>query len=176
MRVAVCSDIHGQLERLHEFLAAARSADVGQCWCLGDVVEALGGVEREANDECVRVVEASCALRLAGNHDAWSLQHGLLGGDTAAMCAAWPLGGVTADGVVVVHASPRDPLMEFSMTPPRRPPRSTRFPGGSVCTGTRTSRGCGLAHRMSRSSNAAGEWTGRSPSPTTSKFSLVPAH
>ena len=29
------------------------------------------------------------------------------------MCAAWPPGGATADGVVVVHASPRDPLMEF---------------------------------------------------------------
>ncbi len=113
MRVAVCSDIHGRIDRLHAFLAAAAAADVDQCWCLGDVLDALGAADPDANAECVRVVEAACAVRLAGNHEASALHRGILDDETAQICGQWPPGGVTADGIVVVHGSPRDPLMEF---------------------------------------------------------------
>ena len=38
MRVAVLSDIHGNLHALEAVLAAADAADVDEVWCLGDVV------------------------------------------------------------------------------------------------------------------------------------------
>ncbi len=111
--VAVCSDVHGRIERLQSFLAAAIDAGAQQCWCLGDVVDALGAASFEDNAACVELVQASCALKLAGNHEAWALRSGLLDSATAAVCASWPPGVVSDDGILTVHGSPRDPWMEF---------------------------------------------------------------
>ena len=63
MRIAVISDIHGNLAALEAVLAAV-AGRCDQVWCLGDVV----GYGARPN-ECVDVVRDRCRVVLAGNHD-----------------------------------------------------------------------------------------------------------
>jgi predicted phosphodiesterase len=62
--VAVCSDVHSNIEALEAMLDHARERGVDEVWCLGDLVG-------NAHDPvaCLDLVRASCSIVLAGNHD-----------------------------------------------------------------------------------------------------------
>jgi len=128
MRVAVISDIHGNLHALEAVLAAIDDAAVDAVWCLGDVV----GYGPRPN-ECVDAVRARADLSLLGNHDL-----GVLGridlaefSPDAAEAARWTrsilgedertfLEGLEPearrDGAELFHASPRDPVWEYVLS------------------------------------------------------------
>jgi diadenosine tetraphosphatase ApaH/serine/threonine PP2A family protein phosphatase len=128
MRVAVVSDIHGNLHALRAVLDAVAAEEVDALWCLGDLV----GYGPRPN-ECCAEVERAASLCLVGNHDL-----GVLGriplaefSDDAAAAARWSqseLGAearsylegldsrATADDVELFHASPRDPVWEYVLS------------------------------------------------------------
>ena len=64
MRVALISDIHGNLPALQAVLDDIATTDVDEVWCLGDLV----GYGAQPN-ECVELAAERCDLCLAGNHD-----------------------------------------------------------------------------------------------------------
>ena len=64
MRIAVLSDIHGNLHALDAVLSDVEREDVHEIWCLGDVV----GYGADPNDCCARIREQADAV-LCGNHD-----------------------------------------------------------------------------------------------------------
>jgi predicted phosphodiesterase len=125
MRVAVVSDIHGNLHALRAVLDAVAGERVDAIWCLGDLV----GYGPRPN-ECCAQVEGAAALCLVGNHDL-----GVLGripladfSDDAAAAARWSQSVLaeearsylerlqslgSADGTELFHASPRDPVWEY---------------------------------------------------------------
>ena len=125
MRVAVLSDIHGNLNALEAVLGAA---SVDEVWCLGDVV----GYGARPN-ECCELVRERASVCLAGNHDLVVV--GTLGieefSHDAADAAAWArtqlteenrawLAGLPSmterDGTLLAHASPRDPVWEYVLS------------------------------------------------------------
>jgi predicted phosphodiesterase len=128
MRVAVVSDIHGNLHALRAVLDAVAAEEVDALWCLGDLV----GYGPRPN-ECCAEVERAASLCLVGNHDL-----GVLGriplaefSDDAAAAARWSqsvLGGEaraflerlrsqgSAEDVELFHASPRDPVWEYVLS------------------------------------------------------------
>src|SRR5919205_3346875 len=94
MRVAVVSDIHGNLHALRTVLDAIAGEEVDAIWCLGDLV----GYGPRPN-ECCAEVERAAALCLVGNHDL-----GVLGripledfSDDAAAAARWSQSVLTAE-------------------------------------------------------------------------------
>src|SRR2546423_10251917 len=64
MRVAVLSDIHGNLSALEAVFAALEADRPDEVWCLGDLV----GYGARPN-ECCSAIEARASICLAGNHD-----------------------------------------------------------------------------------------------------------
>ena len=128
MRVAVVSDIHGNLHALRAVLDAVAAEEVDALWCLGDLV----GYGPRPN-ECCAEVERAASLCLVGNHDL-----GVLGriplaefSDDAGVAARWSqsvLGGEaraflerlqsrgSAEDVELFHASPRDPVWEYVLS------------------------------------------------------------
>jgi diadenosine tetraphosphatase ApaH/serine/threonine PP2A family protein phosphatase len=128
MRVAVLSDIHGNLHALEAVLAEADAANVDEIWCLGDVV----GYGARPN-ECCELVRARASVCLAGNHDlvvvgalpldefshdaadAAGWAHDRLTEENRAYLAALP-SMVERDGVLLVHGSPRDPVWEYVLS------------------------------------------------------------
>ena len=64
MRVAIISDIHGNLPALEAVLQAVDGERPDEIWCLGDLV----GYGPRPN-ECCDVVRASVQICLRGNHD-----------------------------------------------------------------------------------------------------------
>src|SRR5206468_7257754 len=64
LRVAVVSDIHGNLAALETVLAAIESEGTDELWCLGDLV----GYGARPN-ECCAAVKARASFCLVGNHD-----------------------------------------------------------------------------------------------------------
>lgn len=129
MRVAVISDIHGNLHALEAVLAALEREHPDSVWCLGDLV----GYGPRPN-RCCSAVAAGAELSLAGNHDLGVL--GMLDLDDfshdAAASARWTrtvlsdearsyLEGLSSsaaprDGVELYHASPRDPVWEYVLS------------------------------------------------------------
>ena len=129
MRVAIASDIHGNKQAFQAVIDAAEAEGAEELWCLGDLV----GYGAEP-DACVALAEAHCAICLAGNHDlavveVLSLEDFSRG---AALAAQWtrdvirpetreyllslsPLGH--AEGLGLFHASPRDPVWEYVLSP-----------------------------------------------------------
>ena len=130
MRVAVCSDIHGNLPALEAVLAEIDDARPDELWCLGDLV----GYGPWPN-EVTELVRARADLCLVGNHDLVAL--GTAGVDVeefnpeAAEAALWTrreLSAATRDFLEslapeasredtgLYHASPRDPVWEYVLT------------------------------------------------------------
>src|SRR5258707_771529 len=64
MRVAVVSDIHGNLAALEAVFAALEGEPHDELWCLRDLV----GYGARPN-ECCSPIEARASICLAGNHD-----------------------------------------------------------------------------------------------------------
>jgi predicted phosphodiesterase len=122
MRIAVISDIHGNLAALQAVLEDIQNTGVDAVYCLGDVVGY--GAEPRA---CLDLVRAHCALCVRGNHEeallqeTWRLEmnspaaqaltwtRAQLSEADFQEIAAWPLVRVGADARLV-HASPDDPL------------------------------------------------------------------
>jgi predicted phosphodiesterase len=129
VRVAVVSDIHGNRHAFEAVLDAIGDTKCEEMWCLGDLV----GYGAEP-DECVALAQEHAAICLAGNHD--------LGvrGDLpledfsrgAALAAAWTRETISAhtrdflaslepvaldEEVGLFHASPRDPVWEYVLSP-----------------------------------------------------------
>jgi predicted phosphodiesterase len=129
VRIAVLSDIHGNLHALEAVLKSVDEEAPEVVWCLGDLV----GYGPRPNECCV-LVEARADLCLIGNHDLGVL--GRLDLDDfsydAAASARWtaavleerpreflesldPQAG--RDDVALFHASARDPVWEYVLTP-----------------------------------------------------------
>ena len=129
MRLAIVSDIHGNLPAFEAVLGAIDESGADEVWCLGDVI----GYGAQP-DECTRLVSERCALSLVGNHDLAVL------GDievsafspAAADAVKWTQGNVAAEtldflrnleaadesrDVALYHASPRDPVWEYVLWP-----------------------------------------------------------
>ena len=128
MRVAVFSDVHGNLHALEAVLAAIGDDAPDAVWCLGDVV----GYGPRPNECCARVAERA-DLCLVGNHDLVVL--GRLDvvefSHDAAESARWTAAVLTdesrrfleplasqanREGVELYHASARDPVWEYVLT------------------------------------------------------------
>jgi predicted phosphodiesterase len=123
MRIAVLSDIHGNLPALEAVLEALAPYDA--VWQLGDVV----GYGPQPNEVVTRLA-AENARGVRGNHDAAAV--GDLGtkafNDDARAAVEWTAGRLqpktkawlsalpqreTVDGFTLVHGSPRDPIWEY---------------------------------------------------------------
>jgi predicted phosphodiesterase len=129
MRVAICSDIHGNRHGFEAVIAAAEADGAEQLWCLGDLV----GYGAEP-DACVALAERHCQICLAGNHDLAVV--GVLSLDDfsrgAALAARWTQEvirsetrefllslepqGVAGGALGLFHASPRDPIWEYVLS------------------------------------------------------------
>jgi predicted phosphodiesterase len=128
MRVAVLSDIHGNLHALEAVLAALEPEAPDELWCLGDLV----GYGARPN-ECCAAIEARSSICLVGNHDLavrGTIDLSEFSGD-AGTAARWtrevlspeslawlrslePQG--TRAGVALFHGSARDPVWEYVLS------------------------------------------------------------
>jgi predicted phosphodiesterase len=129
MRVAVISDVHGNRQAFEAVLAAALASPCEELWCLGDLV----GYGADP-DACVELARRHAAICLAGNHDL------VVRGDLpleqfsrgAAVAARWTREVISdatrsflrslepfwlAEPVGLYHASPRDPVWEYVLSP-----------------------------------------------------------
>ena len=127
-RVALLSDVHGNLPAFRSVLEDVRAAEPDEIWCLGDLV-GYGAQPRE----CIELARETCDLCLAGNHDL------VVTGEisieefsaAAAAAAAWTQQELEqealeylrsleprADGhaIGLFHASPRDPVWEYVLS------------------------------------------------------------
>lgn len=125
MRIAVISDVHGNLEALQATLGAIAGGSFDHVWSLGDVVGY--GARPSA---CMDLVRDHCDVRLAGNHDlvaagvesaedfsrparvaiSWTAQQ--LSAAERSELAASP-SAVEEHGIGIVHGSIRDPVREY---------------------------------------------------------------
>jgi predicted phosphodiesterase len=128
MRVAICTDIHGNRQAFEAVIAAAEDSACQELWCLGDLV----GYGAEP-DACVALARERCSICLAGNHDLavidkLDLEEFSRG---AALAARWTQEVIAADtrefllslepsgaaeGIGLFHASPRDPIWEYVLS------------------------------------------------------------
>jgi diadenosine tetraphosphatase ApaH/serine/threonine PP2A family protein phosphatase len=127
-RIALLSDVHGNLPAFEAVLADVREVGVDETWCLGDLV----GYGAQP-DECVELARSECDVCLAGNHDL------VVTGEidiaafssTAAVAATWTREHISAEAldflrglapaddkrvVGLYHASPRDPVWEYVLS------------------------------------------------------------
>ena len=110
MRLAIFSDVHGQVGRLSGCLDAVARTGVDELWCLGDALDGLSARQAELTVACVRAINDVCTVKLAGNHEAWALQDQSLPDAAAAVIAGWTV-AAQRDGILAVHGSPHNPLM-----------------------------------------------------------------
>jgi diadenosine tetraphosphatase ApaH/serine/threonine PP2A family protein phosphatase len=128
VRIAVVSDIHGNLHALEAALADIDAESPDELWCLGDIV----GYGPRPN-ECCDLVRERATISLCGNHDLavlGSLDVDEFSGD-AATAARWtaevigdeqrawlaslqPL--ARREGAQLFHASARDPVWEYVLS------------------------------------------------------------
>jgi predicted phosphodiesterase len=129
VRIAVISDIHGNLHALEAVLESIDADAPERVWCLGDLV----GYGPRPNRCCALVAERA-ELCLIGNHDL-----GVLGrldldefSQDAAASARWTAEVLSDESrayleplepqairedVELYHASPRDPIWEYVLSP-----------------------------------------------------------
>jgi predicted phosphodiesterase len=135
MRVLVISDIHANQAALESVLAAA-AGQYDTIWCLGDVV----GYGPRPN-ECIELVRERAAICVMGNHD-WAVlgRPGINVDDfnpQARQAVMWTREQLTDENrryldqlpdapvqppatqgqVLLTHASPREPVWEYILTP-----------------------------------------------------------
>lgn len=128
MRIVVVSDIHSNIVALETVLAATGSYD--SLWCLGDTI-GYG----PAPNECVAVIMQYADVVICGNHDLACLGKVDLhdfnpdarkaniwnGNQLAPEHRAWlerlPAMRRVDDRFTMVHASPREPVWEYLLTP-----------------------------------------------------------
>jgi diadenosine tetraphosphatase ApaH/serine/threonine PP2A family protein phosphatase len=128
MRVAVVSDIHGNLHALQAVLADIDAQAPDELWCLGDVV----GYGPRPN-ECCALVRERASLALCGNHDLaviGGLDLAEFSGDAAA-AARWTQGEIAGEhrswlatlqpsaaraDTELFHGSPRDPVWDYVLS------------------------------------------------------------
>jgi predicted phosphodiesterase len=128
MKVAVISDIHGNLQAFEAVLEAVAASEASELWCLGDLV----GYGADP-DACVALASEHAAVCLAGNHDLAvtgevSLEEFSRG---ASIAVQWTreviarehldfLASLRPEGqeglVGLYHASPRDPVWEYVLS------------------------------------------------------------
>jgi predicted phosphodiesterase len=129
MRVAVVSDIHGNRHAFEAVLDAVEAVAADELWCLGDLV----GYGADP-DACVALTRRYATVSLAGNHDL------AVRGDIpldefsqgAALAARWTQKAIAPDALAYLrtlqplkldeavglyHASPRDPVWEYVLSP-----------------------------------------------------------
>jgi diadenosine tetraphosphatase ApaH/serine/threonine PP2A family protein phosphatase len=129
MRVAVVSDIHGNIHALAAVLQALADDDVGELWCLGDLV----GYGPRPN-ECCAAVDGRASVCLVGNHDLLALDGAAREGEfnpDAAEAGRWTrsvLDGrsrafleklpsqAEVNGAQLFHGSPRDPVWDYVLS------------------------------------------------------------
>jgi predicted phosphodiesterase len=128
MRVAVISDIHGNLHALDAVLRTLESEQVDALWCLGDLV----GYGPQPN-RCTTAVAARAELCLVGNHDLAALGRLAIEefSPDAATSAEWTRGVLSEEaraflgslepqgdreGVQLFHGSPRDPVWDYVLS------------------------------------------------------------
>jgi diadenosine tetraphosphatase ApaH/serine/threonine PP2A family protein phosphatase len=121
MRVAIVSDIHGNLDALETVLADVEARHVDAIGCLGDFV-GYGA----APNECIARLRPLIDVAVAGNHDLAACGRIKLGyfNPDAAQAARWTAETLTPEhleylrglpfsvawrGLRVVHSSPADP-------------------------------------------------------------------
>ncbi len=129
MKVAILSDIHGNRQAFEAVLADVSGHAAREIWCLGDLV----GYGADP-DACVTLAREQAAVSLAGNHDLGvtgviALEQFSRG---AALAATWTQRTITAEtrtylegldpsnlgeAVGLYHASPRDPVWEYVLSP-----------------------------------------------------------
>lgn len=123
MRIAILSDIHGNLEALNAAMEYIRGNDIDTIYCLGDVV----GYGPNPN-ECVDIIRNNCEKVVIGNHD-----HAVLGltsteyfNDFAKISTYWTSNILTDENreflkslsfkevvgdILLVHSTPSNPTM-----------------------------------------------------------------
>src|ERR1700744_784927 len=129
MKVAVISDIHANRQAFEATLEAVAASEAAELWCLGDLV----GYGADP-DACVELAREHAAVCLAGNHDLAvtgeiPLDEFSRGASLAAqwtrevmaprnvefLASLQPKG--QEDAVGLYHASPRDPVWEYVLSP-----------------------------------------------------------
>jgi predicted phosphodiesterase len=127
-KVAILSDVHGNLPAFEAVVADVRESDAEEVWCLGDLV----GYGAQPN-ECVALAREVCDRVLAGNHDLVVTGDIDIGdfSSAAAAAAAWTRENIGSDAlewlralspddtdpdIALYHASPRDPIWEYVLS------------------------------------------------------------
>ena len=170
-RIALISDVHGNLPAFQAVLRAIEEEGVDGIWCLGDLV----GYGAQPN-ECVELAERSVDLCLIGNHDLVVIDRLDITdfSANAAAAAEWTKEELGSEAraylekldpadeeqaLGLYHASPRDP--SGSTCSPRSPrtTASTRWMRASAPWGTPT-------WRSRSGARASGRRPVPSPSPT----------
>jgi len=123
MRIAILSDIHGNLEALTTNINYIEDDNIDDIYCLGDIV----GYGSNPN-ECIEIIVEKCKKVVIGNHD-----HAVLGltsteyfNDFAKISTFWTRNILTEQNrdylaslefthiendILLVHSTPSDPMM-----------------------------------------------------------------
>lgn len=132
-KIAVISDIHGNLHALEAVLRDIELKKPDEIWCLGDIV-GYGAFP----SECLELVKSHCSVILAGNHDLascgalnledfnyeareaieWTAER-LLPEEVEFLKRLSPMAEVEVDGskFILAHGSPLNPVWEYVLTP-----------------------------------------------------------
>ena len=146
MRLAIFSDVHGQVGRLSACLEAVARTGADELWCLGDAIDGRSARPPELTIACVRAINDVCTVKLAGNHEAWALQDQSLPHAAAALIERWSV-AAQRDGILAVHGSPHNPLMGRLSDERYVREALRRLPGWRARTATLTKLRCGSATR-----------------------------